>query len=85
VRVTAPGFEGKEIEVTALPDAIFIKAESDWEQEKIEGELRVSKMASKKLFRKVDLPLPIEVETATAKLENGVLELVAVKAREGKE
>jgi HSP20 family molecular chaperone IbpA len=40
-------------------------------------------MASRKLFRKVDLPTPVEVEKTTAKLENGVLELVAVKAREG--
>jgi HSP20 family protein len=85
VRVAAPGFQEKEIEVTALPDAIFVEAQSERKGEKTEGKMHVSELGSRKLFRKVDLPSPIDVEKTKAVLENGVLELVAVKAGQAKE
>lgn len=82
VRVAAPGFQAKEIAVTALPQAIFVEAESEEMKEDTEGETRLSELASRKVYRKIDLPAPIDVDKTTANLENGVLELEAVKAGE---
>jgi HSP20 family protein len=83
VRVAVPGFQAKEIAVTALPEAIFVEAESEAKKEETEGETRVSELASRKVYRKIDLPAPIDVDKTTAKLENGLLKLEAIKAGEG--
>ncbi len=85
LRVAAPGFEPQELTVTALPEAIFIEAESERKQEKTEGEIRLSELASRKVYRRIDLPAPIDVEKTAATLENGVLVLEAVKVGEGSE
>jgi HSP20 family molecular chaperone IbpA len=80
IRVAAPGFQAKEITVTALPEAIFVEAKSETKEEETKGEARLLELASRKVYRRIDLPAPIDVEQMTARLENGVLELVAVKA-----
>lgn len=85
VRIAAPGFEAKEIQVTALPDAIVVQAESERKHDKTEGEARISEFGSRKLYRRVDLPSPIDLDKTTAALDKGVLELVAAKAAQPKE
>jgi HSP20 family protein len=82
VRVAVPGFQAKEIAVMALPEAIFVEAESESKKEETEGKTRLSELASRKVYRKIDFPAPIDVDRTTAKLESGVLELEAVKAGE---
>lgn len=80
IHLAAPGFEANEIEVTVLPGAIVVRAESKREQEQQEGEILVSEFSSRKLFRRFDLPAPIDPEKATARLEKGVLRIAAPKS-----
>jgi HSP20 family molecular chaperone IbpA len=82
LRVAVPGFQAKEITVTALPDAIVVEAASETKKEETEAVTRLSELASRKVYRRIDLPAPIDVERTTGTLENGVLELEAVKAGE---
>ena len=79
-RIAAAGFEAKEIQVTALPDAIVVQAESERKHENVGGEVRISELGSRKLYRRVDLPSPIDLDKTTATLDEGVLHLVAAKA-----
>jgi HSP20 family protein len=79
-RIAAPGFEAKEIQVTALPDAIVVQAGSERKHQNVEGEVRISELGSRKLYRRVNLPSPIDLDRTTATLDEGVLHLVAAKA-----
>ena len=80
VRLAAPGFEADEIEVTALPGTIMVRAQSKQEREQQEGQVLVSEFSSRKLYRRFDLPAPIDPEKMTAKLEKGVLRIEAPKS-----
>ena len=82
LRLAAPGFEANEIEVTALPGTIVVRAESKQEREQQEGEVLVSEFSSRKLYRRFDLPAPIDPEKMTAKLEKGVLRIAAPKVEQ---
>jgi HSP20 family molecular chaperone IbpA len=85
VRVAAPAFEASEIHVMALPDAIVVAAVSRHKHEKSSGEVCISELGSRALYRRLDLPSPIDVDKTSATLERGVLHLVAAKAVQPKE
>src|SRR5665213_2157355 len=72
-RVSAPGFDPQDVHVTALPDALIVKANSSHKHDKYEGDVRFCEFDRKTLFRRFDLPDPINVEKVTADLDKGVL------------
>lgn len=82
VRMNAPGFEPGEVKITALPDALIVKAASTHTHEKNEGNVRFCEFGQKTLFRRFDLPEPINLDKVTAELNNGVLHLTAAKAKQ---
>jgi HSP20 family protein len=79
VRVSAPGFEPEEVQVTALPDALIVKAVSTHKHDKSEGDVRFCEFGQKTLFRRFDLPEEIDLDRVKASLDNGVLSLTAPK------
>lgn len=79
-RVSAPGFDPGEVHVTALPDALIVKGYSTHKHDQSEGDVRFCEFDQKTLFRRFDLPEPIDVDKVTANLEKGVLQLTALKA-----
>jgi HSP20 family protein len=81
VRVSAPGFEPGEIQVTALPDALIVKAAALHTHDKTKGNVRFCEFGEKTLLRRFDLPEPIDLEKVTANLDKGVLVLTALKAK----
>jgi HSP20 family molecular chaperone IbpA len=81
VRLNAPGFEAGEMKVIAQPDALIVKAASNHKHEKNEGNVCFCEFDQKTLFRRFDVPEPIAVDKVTASLENGVLQLLATKAK----
>ena len=82
VRMNAPGFEPDEVKVTALPDALIVSASSSHTHEKNEGNVRFCEFGQKTLFRRFDLPQPINLDKVTADLNKGVLDLTAPKAKQ---
>ena len=80
VRVALPGFDASEIEVTALPDSLLVKAEASHMREKKAGEVRFSEFSDQSLFRRIRLPEPIDIAQVTAKLDKIVLKIAARKA-----
>jgi HSP20 family molecular chaperone IbpA len=82
VRINAPGFEAAEVKVTALPDALIVKADSIHTHDERDGNVRFCEFSQKTLFRRFDLPAPINVDKVTADLNKGVLHLTAAKAKQ---
>jgi HSP20 family molecular chaperone IbpA len=79
LRIAVPGFDAKEIGVTAFSDALTVRAQSAHRHEKDDGEVYFCEFGEKTLFRKFDLPAPIDVDKVTVRLENGVLQVLAGK------
>ncbi len=84
VRVAVPGFDAKDIELTALPGALLVKAEATHERERKEGEGRYTEFSEQKLFRRIPLPEAVDTGRVTATLDKGALKITAYKAAEKK-
>jgi HSP20 family molecular chaperone IbpA len=80
VQIALPGFDADEVHVTALPEAIIVHGESSRQRDRSSGEISMSEYNERSLYRKVDLPAPINVDKVTANLDKGVLKLAASKA-----
>ena len=80
VTVPAPALEPTAIDVNALPGSITIIGKTAHRREKQEAGARFSESRSERLFYCVNLPEPIDVNSASATLEKGVLRIVARKA-----
>ena len=83
-RLALPGFDAKDLEVTATPNALIVRAESTHTHEGKEGEVCFCEFSGKKLFRRLDLPSEIDVNKVTASLDKGILEIDAPKATQSK-
>ena len=81
LRMAIPGFAAKEVEVTATPQELFVRAEHSptaagggerlcWSELPHDG----------KACRRVPLPEPIDVGKVTATLADGLLRIEAAKA-----
>ena len=79
-QIALPGFEAKELEVTATPNALVVRAESTHTHEGKEADVRFCEFSGKKMFRRLDLPADIDVDKVTASLDKGILEVTAPKA-----
>ena len=80
LEMTLPGYEPKEITVTATPSEIIVNAESKHEKKSSEGKVLWTEFGSNKVFRRVELPEPIDVDKTSATLEKGLLKIGAAKA-----
>lgn len=80
IRIALPGFDASEIEVTALPDTLLVKAQASNKRMEKAGDVRFSEFSDQSLFRRIRFPEPIDTAQVTAKLEKGVLDIVAYKA-----
>jgi HSP20 family molecular chaperone IbpA len=83
-QIVAPGFDAKEIQVSATPRCIVVKAEVTHTGEKKEGNYHFSEFAERTLFRRIDLPEPIDLDKINATLDKGLLLLTAEKAAKPK-
>lgn len=81
-RVSVPGFDPRDMHVTALPDALIVKGSSTHGHDESEGHIRFCEFDQKTLFRRFDLPEPINVDKVTANLDKGVLQLTALKSKQ---
>lgn len=84
IRADVPGFKQQELEINLEPGVLTIKGEHREETEKKEEKTYRSERRAQQIFRRVSLPVNVNPDEATAKLENGVLELSVPKAEQGK-
>jgi len=79
MQIAVPGFEANDINVSALPDALIVRAENAHHHESTEGDVRFCEFGEKSLFRRFDLPAPIDVNKVTTNLQKGILKVTAAK------
>lgn len=71
MKIAAPGFGAKDIDVIALPRELLVEAK----EEKQSGSAREAKC----LYRRFELAAPVETEAVKASIENGNLTIRAPK------
>ena len=79
-RIALPGFDAKDIQVSAMPDALLIRADSTHTHEGESGNVCFCEFSEKNIFRRLPLPASIDVDKVTASVDKGILEVTAPKA-----
>lgn len=79
LQIAVPGFDPKDVEVDALPDALIVRARNAHNHEQNDGNVQFCEFDEKNLFRQFDLPSSIDVDKVTANLDKGILTLTASK------
>jgi HSP20 family protein len=84
--IALPGFKADEINVTATPRELIIKAahlvKREKESEGKGAKVHWSELHRDEVFRRVELPAEVDVEKISAELDRGVLTIEAPKAVE---
>jgi len=75
-----PGFDAGDIQLSALPDALLIEADSAHSHESEDGDVCFREFSDKQLFRRMNLPERIDVDRVSASLDQGILRITAAKA-----
>lgn len=84
LEVALAGFEPEDIEVTATPSEIIVRAEHE-HRDKEEAEGKVwSEFRSNHVLRRVEIPSEIRVDSVQAKYKRGLLKIEARKAESSK-
>ena len=86
VKVKAPGFKEEQIEITIEAGSVCItgKAEEEEEEKDKKRKYYRKEFRSQSFTRRVDLPVQVKSDKATAEFDNGVLTLTLPKAEEAK-
>ena len=79
-RIALPGFDVRDIQVSAMPDALVIQADATHTHEGKSGDVCFCEFSGKKLFRRLQLPASVDVDKVTASVDKGILEVTAPKA-----
>jgi HSP20 family molecular chaperone IbpA len=84
LKVALPGYSAGEIEVTATPQEIIVKAASEKKgaskaQEPTKGTVRWSEFRSNEVCRRFEAPSAIDTNQVTASLQDGLLTVTAAK------
>jgi HSP20 family protein len=85
IEVTLPGFETKDVEVTATPAEIILHALAKHEKKAEEGKILWTEFGSNEVYRRFEAPETIDPDRVTAKLEKGLLKITAQKMGVAKE
>lgn len=85
--VALPGFKSKDVEVTAMPTKLIVKAAARIEKSEADKQgsptIRWSEFHSEDVFRRIDLPSAIDVDKVSADFSDGLLTVKAQKAKDG--
>jgi HSP20 family protein len=77
MRISLPGFEAKDVEVTATPNEIVVHAASKGEKKEEKGNVLWTEFGSRDIYRRFEVPKSINADKVTANLENGLLRIKA--------
>jgi HSP20 family protein len=84
-RIALPGFNEKDLKVTAAPESLIVEAEKTHTHDARTGGVLLCEFSDKRLFRRLEFPAPINVDKVTATLDRGILLVNAPKAAQPKQ
>ena len=79
-RIALPGFNEKDLKVTAGPEALIVEAKNSHTHDGTKDGVLLCEFSDKRLFRRLELPAPIDVDKVTATVDRGILLVHAPKA-----
>jgi len=85
MQITLPGFDPREVEVTAASNEIIVHAATEKENKTKKGAVLWTEFGSNNVYRRFEVTNPIDVDKVTAKLENGLLRINAPEVAKPKE
>ncbi len=84
VEVSLPGFDAKQVEVTATPAHIVVHANCTTEKKTEEERIVWTEFGLNDVYRRFNLPQPIDPDKVSATLDQGLLKITAAKAEAAK-
>jgi len=84
MQITLPGFETKDVQVTATPSEIIVHAATSEQKKEEKGNVLWTEFGSNDVYRRFILSNPINVDKVTAHLEKGVLRINAPETEKAK-
>ena len=84
VKAEVPGFQAKELEISARPREITITGKREEASERKEKKTVYKEQCSNQIMRIIELPAEIDTAKITATLKDGVLCLTAPKGAQAK-
>jgi HSP20 family protein len=85
IQIALPGFEPKEVEVTATPSEIVVHAATKQEKKGEKDNVLWTEFGSSDVYRRFEVPNSINVDKVTANIENGLLHIKAAQVSKPKE
>ena len=82
LKVGVPGFEAKDLDITAQPYEILIQGGTEKTEEKTEEGMAYSEFGAKSLYRRFVFQTPVDVGSVAATVEKGMLIIAAPKKKE---
>jgi len=79
-RLALPGFDAKDVQVSAMPDALVVQANTAHTHEAKNADVCFCEFSRNNLFRRLALPTSIDVGKVSASLDKGILQVIAPKA-----
>ena len=76
---TLPGFDTKDVHVTATPHEIVVRASKTEERKADDKNILWTEFGSKNVCRSFELPNSVDIAKITAELDKGVLRITAPK------
>lgn len=74
------GFDAKAVQVTASPSEIIVHAQNELDKKTEESNVVWTEFVSSDVYRRFEIPQPIEVDKTRATLDKGILRITAAKA-----
>jgi len=84
VDLTLPGFDAKQVQVTATPSEIIVHAQYEPEKKEEKCQVLWTEFGPNDVYRLFETPQPIDVDNIQATLDKGMLHVIAAKAPEAK-
>lgn len=83
VAMTLPGYEPKDVQVTATPSEIVVHAKAERKKEAAEEKCLWTEFRTSSVYRRFEFPEAIDLEKTTATLDKGMLHVTAPKMPKG--
>ncbi|HOP95265.1 MAG TPA: Hsp20/alpha crystallin family protein [Dictyoglomaceae bacterium] len=80
VKVELPGFKPEDVDISVTEDSVTIQGETKAEEEVKKENFYRKERRLGRIYRRIDLPKPVEPDKSEASYKNGILTLKLTKA-----
>jgi HSP20 family molecular chaperone IbpA len=85
LRAEIPGFTEKDLELTVEPQCLTLTGNRETVSENSSGKTLYRDACASQIYRRIELPTPIQTNAVVASLKNGILDVWMPKAKQAEE